>query len=623
VVWDDRRCGGQSCRDVYGARLTETAGLLDADGIAISTAESAQAVPAVAPEGTGFLVVWSDFRSLESWAIQGARIDSEGIVIDPEGLLLAEAEGFQFAPALAGDAGGHLLTWEDGRCGGAYCSDVYASRLGPGALSSDLGGNLLGASADAQFDPAVASSGARHLVVWEDASTGDSDIYGAILVEGDPGGPGERFAISLAPGDQRLPAVSWDGEAYLIVWEDHRSGQADVVAARVGAAGEVLDEAPIPISVGPLNELRPVVAWTGASHLAVWLDARNGLAVFAARITPGGAVLDPEGIRVAGASDGQGRPAVACGEANCLAAWTWYGGSSNYDIQAARLDAEGTVLDLDPIVVVAAPLGQSHPSAAWNGSHYLVAWQDFRSGASHDLYAARVSPEGALPDGQGVPIAVAQGSQLTPSVVWDGTGFLVLWEDARGGAGSDVYAARVGGTGALIPEGTSGLAVTARTGSEQSVQGAPSSPGQIVVVYDRFVPPPGEGAQRVFARVLAGCLQDGVSGGADCAFDPISPPDRASLPASGQPPTFWWGPGSLTRFRVEFSADDGFRRRVVRSRGKLDEGTSYVPTPEKWSAIRMLAPDGGPIYWRIVGKESGSRQKSVSDPIWVFTVEGP
>src|SRR5207244_8680160 len=91
--------------------------------------------------------------------------------------------------------------------------------------------------------------------------------------------------------------------------------------ARVSPVGTALDPDGITISTGTCRG-DPVLAFDGANYLAVWEDFRSGPAdIYGARLSPFGTVLDPEGIPVSTAADHQQYPALAFDGTNYLAGW--------------------------------------------------------------------------------------------------------------------------------------------------------------------------------------------------------------------------------------------------------------------------------------------------------------
>src|SRR5207247_3482662 len=200
--------------------------------------------------------------------------------------------------------------------------------------------------------------GASYLVVWEDDSAGEWDVLGARV-----GPSGEildpsPILISTAPGDQRSPAVAWSGAEYLVVWSDGRCGSdlcRDVYGARVSPAGSVLDPSGIPISTAAQDQFEPKLVWGAGQFLVVWLDARAGLATYAARVTGSGVVLDETGIEISTTADGQGPSVVATDGSDYLVAWVDYGGAPNRAVLAARRGASGGLPDHPPVALSAPP----------------------------------------------------------------------------------------------------------------------------------------------------------------------------------------------------------------------------------------------------------------------------
>ena len=91
--------------------MTPAGAVLDQQAIAISQASGYQLAPALAFDGTNFLVVWADGD------IHGARVTPAGTVLDPQGLDISRAAGEQELPALAFDGDNFRVVWQDRRNG--------------------------------------------------------------------------------------------------------------------------------------------------------------------------------------------------------------------------------------------------------------------------------------------------------------------------------------------------------------------------------------------------------------------------------------------------------------------------------------------------------------------------
>ena len=75
---------------------------LDGGGALLSTAANAEHLPAVASDGTGFLVAWVDDRGeAEGSDIYATHLSSAGVVLDPAGLAVSTAPGVQTSPSVA------------------------------------------------------------------------------------------------------------------------------------------------------------------------------------------------------------------------------------------------------------------------------------------------------------------------------------------------------------------------------------------------------------------------------------------------------------------------------------------------------------------------------------------
>jgi len=491
VVWQDHRSG---C-DIYGARMTQAGVVLDVGGIVVSTSADGQANPAVAFDGTNCLVVWADIRG-DDQDIYGARVTRAGVVLDADGIALSTATGDQDNPAVAFDGTNYLVVWLDLR---DVAASTYGARVSQVGAVLDAGGIAISTTAYDQCIPAVVFGGANYLAVWDDYRSGlNADICGVRVTQAGvvlDGGPAVGIPISYAANNQCAPAVAFDGANYLVVWEDWRGGVSNIYAARVSQAGVTLDSAGFKISSSLARQETPKVAFDGTNYLLVWADYRNtGLYsdIYGARVTRAGVVLDAGGIAISTASGNQqypavafdgtnylvvwssggvhgarvtqagvvldaggiaisagGRPAVAFDGANYLVVWENPPGPTFIDIYGSRVSPTGAVLDPSGIAISTAMLAQERPVVAFDGTNYLVAWQDSRSWPFDDIYGARVSRAAAVLDPAGIAVCTAPNDQSNPAVAFDGFNYAILWQDARSDSSKDVYGVRMSPAGVV------------------------------------------------------------------------------------------------------------------------------------------------------------------------------
>jgi PKD repeat protein len=496
-----------------------------------------QTSPAVASSGTGYLVVWADDRGGDI-DVYGARVGQDGTVMDNLGIPIALALNAQQSPAVAFDGSNYLVVWSDGRRGSG--TDIYGARVSPAGSVLDASGLALSSSSVFTLlmsAPAIAFDGSNYLIVW-DEKTGFAGATNLMGLRVSPAGTpvGSPFTVSSATGNQLAAALAFDGTNYLAAWQDHRSGTAgDIYAARISPAGAVLDSTGIPVSTQSAAQTNPTIAFNGSAYLIAWEDSRNeastDLDLYGARVSPGGAVLDTSGLALIVAAATQTQPALARVGSQYLLAWQDLR-ASELDVYAARVDGVGTVLDASGVPVVAAQGNQSlaavasigtnalitwgsdrtadiigaradtstaltvldpsgftvslsansetSPAVAFDGTNYLVVWQDNR-GFGFDLYGVRVSGSGTVLDPAGFPISAANGNQRNPAVAFDGTNYLVVWEDTRATVTGDIFAARVSPSGTVLD--ADGLSLSLRF-SAQSHPAVAFDGTNYLVVWD-------------------------------------------------------------------------------------------------------------------------------------------
>jgi hypothetical protein len=168
----------------------------------------------------------------------------------------------------------------------------------------------------------------------------------------------------------------------------------------------------------------PRVASDGRDFLVVWEDLRNGQYwdVYAARVTAEGKVLDSEGIAVASGKHNQCRPDVAFAAGYYLVVWQEFVGEGTpntpgnaYVVRGARLQSDGRRLDTVPLEIARVEK-ESHAVGPT-----VVAWQDkvltgfhIVAFASGNNYLARRAVDVAAGQPLGLPPEPSRNSNNHP-----------------------------------------------------------------------------------------------------------------------------------------------------------------------------------------------------------------
>ena len=160
----------------------------------------------------------------------------------------------------------------------------------------------------------------------------------------------------------------------------------------------------------------------------------------------------------------------------------------NDDVYGQRLDPGGQRLGLP--FPISTHRGH-RPRAAWSGSSWMVVWTDARTGSS-DIRGITVTATGASCLRPFV-VEQARPNSASSSIGFDGTNFVVAWADRRTGAGPSGPPAVTDRT-VLDPGG-----LVVAVGSE----GRPREPVDVGLVATVIAwPEPAPGAPRRRARVL-------------------------------------------------------------------------------------------------------------------------
>jgi hypothetical protein len=179
----------------------------------------------------------------------------------------------------------------------------------------------------------------------------------------------------------------------------------------------------------------PGVASSGAAYLVVWgLDYFTNIPNLYARrvaaLPQEGGLLDASAILVSRAVNAQRTPVVAFDGTNCLLAWTDTRSDENGDIYAALVDGSGKIVASAATGLLLPNLPMSperKPSVAYDGTNYLIVWEAWGATAAWDLYGVRMGRDGTLLDKTPIVIATSTDFDWYADIAFDGANYLVVY----------------------------------------------------------------------------------------------------------------------------------------------------------------------------------------------------
>jgi hypothetical protein len=186
--------------------------------------------------------------------------------------------------------------------------------------------------------------------------------------------------------------------------------------------------------------------WNGRNFLLAWIQTHRihppgppftpppinpPNRLFGARISPHGAVLDPNPIAIANGSRNHDEPSIASNGNDFMVVWSEsppIPGSSR-DIYARRLRANGFV-DEEATVVSAAPRNDRLPLARPFGGDYVVGWIAELSYGDYSIHLRHVGPDGS-PRSAITNAGVFEGGPNSQRVRFDVSGKTVMLAYSR------------------------------------------------------------------------------------------------------------------------------------------------------------------------------------------------
>jgi hypothetical protein len=264
----------------------------------------------------------------------------------------------------------------------------------------------------------------------------------------------DEIPIAIDPYSQTAPIVVHDGEKFFVAYSDRAGGAYTYQGKFVSHDG----------TVSTATTIVPTYSWMSLMH-DMTLGDNQFLFVYSRQRGQFDYQRDGYATLVNAGGSQQGN-ILRISEHNTLAAnflkaafdgekylAVWQEGAPT---QASRIkgqfiSTEGTLMnanfEIRPSGLDAAN-SQIYPDIVFDGTNYLVVWDDNRSG-NRRIYGWFISPQGD-PVGEDFMIGEAGPDQLLVQVAYNGQHFMAVWADRRDGNKNGVYGQLIDRSGNLI-----------------------------------------------------------------------------------------------------------------------------------------------------------------------------
>jgi hypothetical protein len=388
IFWQDQR---NDDGDIFGQRLDGEGHLLwGASGAPVIRANAKQAEPRAVHDGQGgAFVLCRDFRSGNEDVV-AQRIDSNGkVFFDAVGKALAQGNGNQVLGDIAATPdGGFVAAWSDNLTGvPRVLTQRYNDKANPQWPTNVFVVSVRSTQTAPKLFMTTSANDTRGnaYVVWVDSRNRDLDLYAQkIDANGLPQWNLLGVTICKATNDQYSQKIVSDGgDGILLVWEDKRSGKADIYGQALNAAGQARwDNDGVVIAAASQEQTQPsLIADGNGGLICVWGDDRGtGTNILGQHLDKNGKALwTANGIFVTNESGSKQRPAIVALSGNslgaaCLVAWddTRRG---NADIFVQALKNDGTFANVPPRIA-SSPVTEAREGNLYN---YSVQATDYDS----------------------------------------------------------------------------------------------------------------------------------------------------------------------------------------------------------------------------------------------------
>lgn len=354
--------------------------------VRVSSTQDQWLAPGFGPVRVVEKVKGPGIRSSSEETLTGAATDSAGCgVVDRvtfAPVTFTDLAGFDARPAAASDGATTLLAAvrasadgdPHGLIGVFLAANGRAFRqvqIADFPVASDLA------------TPAVAFGAGRFVVAWR--RTGEPLRLRAVAADGTFPWGGATLDLPVLCEPDGAFRVAFDGAAFVVLaaGRDAASSEPTVSVFRVGPEGSLLGAAELAADLAPGGV---AAAWDGESTLCVW-SAETELR--AARVSAAGAVLDLAPIRFAVGVETKSHPAVASSPGGgWLVAWTHSQLWGPSRVRRCLVSREGTASPSEGAEIPSLVYREGDPEVALDGAEFLLV---AHTGSEGDVRAVRLT----------------------------------------------------------------------------------------------------------------------------------------------------------------------------------------------------------------------------------------
>lgn len=431
-----------------GSRMTSTGTLLTPNGTTIG---QSLPVASLTHDGTQWWILTAVSDQLHT-----IRINAAGNVLDPNGgvllpIVIGGSVNTAYGATIVPQTGGGVQAiWNDLRIALNQDTNIFGLPVSAANVPGTERGLSTGTRTQRTPDFADGPNGQKAIVFVSEAASDETVLMYLLNADGTPLHD-EPIVVAHSTAIGKA-GVAWNGSEYMVTWDE--SATVPIKARRLDANGAFIDQTPIDVMTG----FSPDVEALGGNFLIASsrVDTYPEFIFAQARRIDGatGIPLDASPLFLGGGYVSTG-PRVHSDGARWIVVYHshWSHDSSQSDALYNFVNSDGTFTAAQNPVTYSGSAGT--PDVAFSGNKYLFVWRNNSLANANNYIAGRImNLDGSFATAV-FTIAEATGRQLRPVASWDGTQFVVAYDDQRNQQSffderTDVYGTRVSETGTVL-----------------------------------------------------------------------------------------------------------------------------------------------------------------------------